>query len=333
MYILNVSKATWVARGGNEETVCYSPLPLFHLNTPANTILGAYIGGATAAIDSTFTVSRFWDRIRLYKATQTCLIGSMITMLWSRPSSPNDSDNSLEILFGAPVPADIHEQFEDRFGLRILTLFGLTEAFPITLSSVELPPTPGTSGKTYEAYDVRLVDVDENEVGPGQPGELTCRPRRRGAMFSGYWKNPEGTLKALEDLWFHTGDICRFDEDDNLIFVDRIKDTIRRRGENISSYEVEQALRLHPAVADVAAHGVPSPVSEEDVKICVVLKEDSAVTPQELYYHCIEVMPRYALPRYIEIVDELPVSQVGRVLKYVLRERGVTAETWDHEGT
>jgi crotonobetaine/carnitine-CoA ligase len=149
-------------------------------------------------------------------------------------------------------------------------------------------------------------------------------------MFEGYHRDPDATAAQWVDGWFHTGDFGRIDADGNLFFVDRKKDAMRRRGENISSFEVEQSVLKHPAVADVAAHAVPSEFGEDDVKICVIVRQP--VTPEELHQHCVDRMPRYAVPRYIELMEDLPRNAVGRVLKYVLRERGVTAQTWDREG-
>jgi carnitine-CoA ligase len=210
-------------------------------------------------------------------------------------------------------------------------------------------------------FDVRIFDDEDAEVPEGQPGEIVCRPRARHVMFEGYHRNPAATVAQWRNGWFHTGDFGRIDTSGNLFFVDRKKDAMRRRGENISSFEVEQSVQRHPAVAEVAAHAVPSAVGEDDVKICVVLRapedvvlrapedvvlrapEDDVlrapgdrvlsdqVTAEELLQHCIERMPSFAVPRYIELVDDLPRNAVGRVLKYVLRERGVTPETWDRE--
>ena len=171
--------------------------------------------------------------------------------------------------------------------------------------------------------------LDDAEVANGEPGEIVCRPRAPHVMFEGYHRNAEATVAQWRNGWFHTGDFGRVDAEGVLYFVDRKKDAMRRRGENISSFEVEQSVLKHPAVADVAAHAVPSEFGEDDVKICVVLREP--VTPEELFEHCAERMPRFALPRYIEVVEDLPRNAVGRVLKYVLRERGITPQTWDRE--
>ncbi|TMK61090.1 MAG: ATP-dependent acyl-CoA ligase, partial [Actinobacteria bacterium] len=147
----------------------------------------------------------------------------------------------------------------------------------------------------------------------------------------GYWNRPDATAQQTRDLWWHTGDLARVDDDGNLFFSDRKKDSIRRRGENISSFEVEQAILTHPAVAEVAAHAVPSELTEDEVKVCVVVQPGATLTPEELIDHCVASMPYFAVPRYVEFLDDLPKNAVGRVLKFELRARGITPTTWDRD--
>jgi carnitine-CoA ligase len=180
-------------------------------------------------------------------------------------------------------------------------------------------------------YDVRMVDDFESPAPAGESGEIVCRPRQPHVMFEGYYGDAESTLATFKNLWFHTGDIGRFDTEGNMYFVDRKKDAMRRRGENVSSFEVEHAVMAHPAVQEVAAHAVPSEFGEDDIKICVVLRSGHDVAAEDLMDHCVENIPFFALPRYIEILEDLPRSPIARVLKYKLRERGITAQTWDRE--
>jgi len=177
----------------------------------------------------------------------------------------------------------------------------------------------------------RLVDDEDGDVPVGTPGEIVVRPRFPHVMFESYVGRPAETLAQFRNLWFHTGDLGRFDDDGHLSFVDRKKDAIRRRGENISSFEVERSVLAHPAVGECAAHAVASALSEDDVKICVVVKPGEGLTPEGLWEHCAVRMPRFAVPRYIEFVDALPKNVVGRVQKHLLRDRGVTPATWDRE--
>jgi crotonobetaine/carnitine-CoA ligase len=178
---------------------------------------------------------------------------------------------------------------------------------------------------------VRLVDDDDVEVPVGEIGEIVCRPTGPNLMFAGYWRRPEETVAVLQNLWFHTGDLGRLDEDGFLFFVDRKKDYLRRRGENISSFEMERTYHGHPAIKDVAVHSVASDVGEDDVKVTAVLQSDVALTEAELCEWSVERVPYFAVPRYIEFRDDLPRNPVGRVLKYQLRDDGVTVTTWDRE--
>jgi crotonobetaine/carnitine-CoA ligase len=180
-------------------------------------------------------------------------------------------------------------------------------------------------------FEVKLVDDDDNDVPVGEVGEIVCRPRGPNLMFAGYWNRPDATVEATRNLWFHTGDLARLDEDGYAYFVDRKKDTLRRRGENISSFEMEKVLYGHEAVKDAAVHAVPSPVGEDDVKVTVVLQDGAALTEEELCRWVAERVPFFAIPRYVEFRADLPRNPVGRVLKYALRAEGATAATWDRE--
>jgi crotonobetaine/carnitine-CoA ligase len=180
-------------------------------------------------------------------------------------------------------------------------------------------------------FEVRLVDDDDTDVAVGEIGEIVCRPNGPNLMFAGYWRRPEATLSVFQNLWFHTGDLARLDDDGFLYFVDRKKDYLRRRGENISSFELERTFVAHESVKDVAVHAVPSEQGEDDVKVTAVLQEGATLTEEHLCRWAVERVPYFALPRYIEFRDDLPRNPVGRVLKYQLRDDGVTATTWDRE--
>jgi crotonobetaine/carnitine-CoA ligase len=180
-------------------------------------------------------------------------------------------------------------------------------------------------------FDVRIFDDDDHELARGREGEIVIRPLRPHTMFEGYWGRPEATVEASRNWWYHTGDVGRIDLEGYLFFVDRKADYLRRRGENISSFEVERVLMSHGALADVAVHAVPSPLTEDDLKVTATVKEGASVTEEELFRWCVDQLPYFALPRYIEFRAELPRSPVGRVLKRDLRAEGVTAATWDAE--
>jgi carnitine-CoA ligase len=189
----------------------------------------------------------------------------------------------------------------------------------------------GTSGKESMSYQVRIVDENDEDVPPNVPGEIVVRPKRAFAFFSGYYKRPEDTVEAWRNLWFHTGDRGRMDEEGFVSFLDRIKDSIRRRGENISAWEVESAINTHPAVLEAAAYGVASELSEADVMIAVQLKPGASLDPVELLDFCTGKIPHFAVPRYVRVVDELPKNASDRVEKFKLREQGVTPHTWDRD--
>jgi crotonobetaine/carnitine-CoA ligase len=314
------------------DDVIYACTPLFHLASKGCGVLGAIVRGATCVLDQRFSVTNFWDRTRRYQAEGTFLIGGMLMMLWNQPEDPADADVPIRTVLGAPIPAALQPAMERRWNIGFSTLYAVSESVPLTLGGISEPLVPGTAGKVNdEFFEVRLFDADDREVPTGDVGEIVCRPKKPHVMFEGYYRNPEATVRAFRNLWFHTGDLGRFDADGNLSFVDRQKDYIRRRGENISSLDVEQAVTRHPAVTETAAVAVRSDLTEDEVKICVTLHPDAEVTAEDLLAHCIEHIPYFAVPRYVEIVAELPRTPSGRVEKYRLRDAGITEATWDCE--
>jgi crotonobetaine/carnitine-CoA ligase len=329
--LLRISRDMSDAAGRGPGDVMYSSLPLFHLNAKVNTILGPIVSGGTGVLDNRFSVSKTWDRVRQYEATGISILGSMVMMLWNLPADPRDAELPINCIIGVPIPAELHRAIEERYDCRLVVVYGLSETGPLTMSSFDAPAAPGSSGRICPVYDVKILDENDDEAPVGDVGEIACRPLEPKISFTGYFKDPEATLESFRNLWFHTGDLGRFDKEGNLFFVDRKTDSIRRRGENISSVEVEEAVRLHPAVADVAAHAIPSPFTEDDVKLCVVVRPGEALSHEELLQFCVDVLPFFAVPRYIEFLDEIPQSPSVRPLKYMLRDRGVTEETWDRE--
>jgi len=314
-----------------ETDVLYAPLPLFHLNAKVCVLLQAILAGGTAVVDRRFSVSRTWEQVRRYNATGMSILGSMALMLWNLPPEPSDANLPIRFIIGLPIPAHLHNAMEERYHCRLILAYGTSESGTLTLSTMESPATPGSSGRPLPNREIRLVDADDREVPIGAVGEVICRPRQPHVMFEGYFRDPEATLEAFRGLWFHTGDLGRFDQDGNFYFVDRKKDSIRRRGENVSSIEVEECLLKHPAVLEVAAHAVASEFTEDDIKVCVITRPDRALTEHDLMGYCVASMPFFAVPRYVEFVTDLPRSPVGRVLKHVLRERGITPQTWDRD--
>ncbi len=310
--------------------VVYAPLPLFHLSA-IGSVLGPMLAGGTGVLERAFSVNATWDQVRHYRASGIALAGAMVSMLWNLPPDERDADLPLRFLSAAPVPKEIYHAIEDRYCCRIVTVYGLSEAFPLAYAGISDDNPPGASGRFNPNFDVRIVDDDDTEVAADVVGEVVCRPRHSHIMFEGYDGRADATLEQLRNLWFHTGDLGRVDAEGNFYYADRKKDAMRRRGENISSFEVEQALVRHPDVVEVAAIGVPSELGEDDVMVLVVPAPGSNIDVEAFMDFCCERLPYFAVPRYVEISDELPKNAVGRVLKHVLRERGVTDAAWDRE--
>jgi crotonobetaine/carnitine-CoA ligase len=312
--------------------VVYAPLPLFHLSA-LGSVLGPMMAGGTGALETNFSVTRTWDRVRHFKAAGIALAGPMLTMLWNQPPDDADRDIPIRFLSAAPVSRDLYRAAEERFACQVVTMYGLTEAFPLTMAGIAADNPPGSSGQRNPDFDVAIFDEDDHELPAGEVGEIVCRPKRPHVMFERYDGQDAATVEQTRSLWFHTGDLGRFDEAGNFTYVDRKKDAIRRRGENISSFEIEQSILEHPAIVEVAAIAVNSELGEDDVMVCVVPAADERLELEDLMDFCTARLPKFAVPRYIDLVGELPKNAMGRVLKPLLRERGVTASTWDRDGS
>ncbi len=322
------------------DDVVWTPLPMYHFNALATAIVGALVCGGRAAIYRRFSVSQFWPEMNRTGATITSTLGTMAYLLAhdvDRPEMPNsghpEANTTLRLLGAVPMPVEVDRVIRDRFGLKTFSgAYGVTEASLISWQPPGVDNRPNAAGVINdEFFDVRIFDDEDHELPAGTDGEIVIRPKRPHVMFEGYWGRPEETVATSRNLWYHTGDVGRIDEDRYLYFVDRKADYLRRRGENIASFEVERILMGHGALADVAVHAVPSPMTEDDLKITAAVKVGASVTEEELFRWCIDRLPYFALPRYIEFRAELPRSPVGRVLKRELRTEGVTAATWDVE--
>ncbi|WP_456469533.1 AMP-binding protein [Archaeoglobus sp.] len=316
--------------------IIYTCLPLFHANALALSTLAAVAAGATLALGERFSASRFWEEIVKYKATEFNFIGTILHILHKRPPSPYEKEHNVRVAFGAPVPKEIFKECQERFNLLFVEGYGLTENGIVTLWSYrdakEGKMIPGSMGKETPFAEVKIMDPETGEIlPPGKQGEIVSRPRLPFAMYLGYYKMPEKTVEAWQNLWFHTGDLGYMDENGAFYFLDRIKDAIRRRGENISSWELEKAILRHPKIAEVAAIPVPSELGEDEIKVCIVLKPKETMTPEEFMQWCEENLPYFWIPRYVEFKDSLPKTPTQRVEKYKLRAEGITPNTWDRE--
>ena len=329
---INLARHTVELLGYTAADRLYSVFPLFHSNARYCSVMAAIEAGADLVLDRRFSASGFWDICREHGITAFNYQGAMLSILHKQPPRPDDADNPVRLAFGAPCPPEIFADFERRFGLRLTEIYGSTEVSIVT----DMPPGRrkiGTAGKESANYQVAVVDERDEPVSSGTAGEIVARPKKPGWMFDGYHDMPEATAKSWRNLWFHTGDRGFLDEDGFLVFLDRLKDTIRRRGENISTWEVERVVADHPAVAQAAAYGVPSELSEEDVMVAIVVRNGKLVEPAELLRHCTSGLTDFAVPRYVRVLDELPMTPSQRVEKYKLREQGVTADTWDRESS
>jgi crotonobetaine/carnitine-CoA ligase len=313
----------------DENSVVYSCLPLFHANA-STALQGTILSEGTFAMGKRFSLTTFWDEIKSYQATHTNILGSIFQLLWREPRKEDDANNPLKVMNSALWRPEFDE-FEKRFGLKLITMFGMTETGIVIASPFEEKIRERSCGKTLGAYDVRIFDDNDIELGARVTGEIVVRGREAYSQMDGYYNMPEATLKAFKNLWFHTGDFGYRDEDGYFYFVDRKKDALRRRGENISSFEVEQVVDSHPKVLECAVFAVSSELGEDEVKAAVVLKKGEKMTPEELVSFCNERMAYFAVPRYVEFRDHLPKTPTARVEKYKLREEGVTLGTWDRE--
>lgn len=313
--------------GLRQDDVLYCPFPLFHLDATVMTVMPALVLGATAAIGERFSASGFWPEVRAMGATVFDFMGATLTILHKRQPSADDRNHSVRLGWGVPMP-EFADEFEERFGVRLVEAYGSTDVGVPIYSDPDEPRRPGSCGRPIPSYDVRIVDPFDVPAPVGTVGEIVVRPNEPGLINDGYLGMPVESLAARRNLWFHTGDLARQDADGHIYFVGRLSDSIRRRGENISAFEVEEVVAAHPGVLEAAAFGVPSELTEEDVMVTVVPRPGVALDPVELLEFCASRMARHMLPSYVDIVGSLPKTPTEKVEKHVLRERGVTPTAW-----
>jgi crotonobetaine/carnitine-CoA ligase len=305
----------------HEDAVLFTALPLFHCNAQEMTTLTAFLNDLTAAYDDRFHAGSFWETAEAFRASHISLLISMVNVLFKQPPKPTDRTHGVHTALTAGATKEIWPEFERRFGLTIIELYGMTECGCTTLMNSPKSIRVGSVGTPLGFVEAEVVDDDDHPVAPGARGELIVRPRQPFTMFTGYYKKPGQTVEAWRNLWFHTGDYVTRDADGFYYFVDRKKDVIRRRGENLAPYDVETALNRHPAVFESVVIGVPSPLGEEDVKAFVQLRPGFQAPAEELFRFCIERLPFFMVPRYLEFVDEIPKTANQKAQRYLLRER------------
>jgi crotonobetaine/carnitine-CoA ligase len=321
------------AQGYRESDVFYVCLPLFHNNALLAATGAALVCGASVVLSRRFSVSKFWGEIRDSHATITNFLGAMSSFLWSSPPAAGDADNDLRLVSMAPTPKYARE-FEQRFGLKAMNNYGLSDFGMVTSFTAQEPPEKlGSIGKPRRGFHVRIVDEDDFEVPDGEVGEMVLQSDDPWRATTGYYKMPEATLAANRNQWFHTGDRGMRDAEGYLWFVDRKKDCIRRRGENISAFEVEQIIATHPEVGNAAVFPVATRTNDEEVGAVVVRRPGSTVSEAELVAHCQRNMAYFMVPRYIQFRDALPTTVNQKVEKFRLRsefERDLS-QAWDRE--
>lgn len=303
-------------------------LPLFHVGGTV-AVYSMLLRGASVAIVDSFKLDTFWQTVARTGSTFCCLLGSMATLLAKAQPETRDKEHGLRHALMIPLSEDA-AAFKQRFGCDIYTLFNMSEISVPLVSSVN-PTALGSCGRPRPGIEVRIVDENDCEVAPGEVGELLVRSDRPWSMAHAYFGDPGATARAWRNGWFHTGDAFRIDQDGNFRFMDRMKDSIRRRGENISSFEVEAEVCTHPGVLEAAAVGVASPHGEDDVLVAVVARLGVVIDPEALLRHLIPRMPHFMVPRYVRLVPALPRTPTQKVQKHQLRAEGVTLDTWDRE--
>ncbi len=309
--------------------VLVTTLPLFHTNA-LNAFYQALLHGAQLVAEPRFSATAFWTGLAHHRATVTFVLGAMVPILMSRPPTPADRAHTVRVALAPGVPGPMQAPFTERFGIALVDGFGSTET-NFVIGTTHDRQKPGWMGPVHRGFHARIVDADDAELPHGQAGELILRADEPFAFATGYFAIPEQTVAAWRNLWFHTGDRVVRDADGNFRFVDRLKDAIRRRGENISSFEVEQVMLSHPDIATAAAFPVRSELAEDEVMVALVLRDGATLAPEALMDFCQPRMAYFAIPRYVAFVRTLPATENGKIQKYKLREAGITPGTWDRE--
>ena len=321
------SEHTTRVMGYTNRDVIYTCLPMFHINALFCAVFAGLMTGAHVVVSERFSASTFWRDIKESEATVTNMMGSIPAVLWRREPGDVEHEHSLRLAMVLPLPAD-RGAFERRFGFPTTEVYGSTDTgmplgIPFGLSR------PGACGLPTPGWEVALVDEDDDPVQPGEVGELVTRPTAPFVGQSGYWRLPELTLRSQRNLWFHTGDLLRQDDEGWYYYLGRKRDVLRVSGENVSSVAVERALLNHPGVAEAAVFGVPSELGEDSVSAAVVLRPGAVATPRQIRDHVASDLPYFAVPRFVRVLDVLPKTATEKVMKESLRENFAPGDYWD----
>jgi carnitine-CoA ligase len=325
---LQLARANLTLMEYGPEDVLYTAFPLFHVNAKFTSVVSSLWCGARLVLEDRLSASRFWDSMRAHGVTSFNYMGSMLTILAKQPPRADDRDHPVVRAYGGGCDGPTWLAFEERFGVRLHEHYGMTE-IGIATWNTRTDRRPGSCGRPVPYFDVRLADEHDDPVAPGEVGEIQVRPRHADTILREYWARPEATIAATRNLWFHTGDRAWCDAEGFYHYVDRVKDSIRRRGENVSSWEVESVLNAFPGVVESAAYGVPSDLGEDDVMVALVVEDGVTPDLDALVEHCRERLAYFAVPRYLRVCAELPKTPSQRVQKFRLREEGVTPDTVD----
>jgi len=317
----------------DDDDVLFAGLPLFHSGGRLVTVAMPLMFGIPTHIQGTFSASGYFPQAKEVGCTLMIAVGAMGAAVLATEPSPADRDHRVRRIMCAPLGLAAQQVFRDRFGVEPwVDVFGQSECMPIAATPLSSDRRdPAGCGIAAPDLEVALLDDDGNAVEGDAVGEICVRPNEPYAMFDGYYERPEATLESFKGLWYHTGDYGRRLPSGALAFVDRKKDALRRRGENVSSIELELAINAHPQIVESAVHALPSELGEDDIKACIVVVAGEELDPDDLFAFCREHLPYFAIPRYVEVIDALPRNAVGRVMKHKLREAGNGPSVWDFE--
>ena len=305
-------KAEGVAEycGLNEHDCSYTPWPLFHSGAAHHEVLTVLLTGGRVALRRRFSASQFWEDTRALGATWFMIVGSVEAILCTPVPKPSDKDNPVRVVFGCPYPVPRRE-FEERFGLKTVDCYGLEDCGYVSSTR----PGDGdysSQGEVREIYEIRIGDENDDPLPPGHKGEILIRPREPGIILKGYFGLPEVTAEAFRNQWFHTGDFGQLDDQGRLYYHGRLKEVIRRRGENVMPLEVEEVITTHPSVGECVVIGVPSEVGEFDVKVYVVLAAGQRLGAAELKTWCQGRLASFQIPEYVEFLADIPRTPTGK---------------------
>jgi crotonobetaine/carnitine-CoA ligase len=324
-YVVSAAETGAVQVAFGPDSVAYQPSPLYHVGATMGAVMTPLVRGGTGATELRFDPATYWDRTRFYGATNVSLRMPMVVMLLGEPERDDDADNPVRFSTAPQLPRDVRLQFEERFGIQFVHSYANSECISMLVGEASDPPPPGRSGRPNRDLEVRLFDDQDREVGPGEVGEFAIRPLKPNIMFSGYYNNPEATVNAWRNLWFHTGDLGRIHDDGWWSVVDRKGDELRVDDAVYSTFEIEGTALAFPGVKEAAVYSLAGPDGTE-VKISLRLSGPD-IDYEKFTFFCDEKLP--VTPRYVEVVEDFPRGAASRVQKYKLRKQGLTATTWD----